>query len=114
MAPDYSEYTYSNRPSPTLDGNAIRRMEELMMTQMMTYDEAVDRYGRYWKIPRPMEYPMAMKMREEPHYCREIPEKMVPYYKQLVDYYIQSGFKKKESEKLCCVLNRLGINYNGI
>ena len=48
---------------------------------------------------------------ESSHYCKPIPESLVNYYQQLLNYYKQSGYRGQECERLCCSLNNLKIKY---
>ena len=122
MAPDYSGYTYAKSipVEPTLSYNAIRKMEEMLRDHDRIIAKERDMWmRRYYDMPPVQMRPECVDWsndarlfkRKEEHYCNEIPERMVPYYKQLLDYYTQAGFKKRENEKLCCALKRLGIKY---
>jgi hypothetical protein len=87
---------------------------EVMMRQDRMEEEHQRWKQRYYNLPPiyqgfTQEYYRCTPPYEPPHYCKAVPEHLVNYYQQLLNYYKQSGYKPKE--KLCCSLNNLKIKY---
>ena len=104
---------------PGFYGNSIfdsSRAIEAMMRQDRMEEEHQRWKQRYYGLP-PMfqgftqEYYRCAPPYEPPHYCKAVPEHLVNYYQQLLNYYKQSGYKPKECEILCCSLKTLGVKY---
>ena len=83
--------------------------------QQRLLNEMIDRQAMSFYPPMSQgfvqEYYRCTPPYEPPHYCKAVPEHLVNYYQQLLNYYKQSGYKPKECERLCCSLNNLKIKY---